>query len=60
LKKHVTQHRSATATTMAGNDVKTPPASLKKSYGGKGGGDSESSRKGEIMRVIQEFDKPLS
>jgi hypothetical protein len=45
---------------IAGADVKTPPASLKKPSGGKGGADAESSAKGEVVRVIREFGGPAS
>jgi hypothetical protein len=54
-KKRVIPRRSAIATAMAGDDVKTPPASPKKPSGGKGDEDAESSRKGEIVRVVREF-----
>jgi hypothetical protein len=40
---------------MAGDGVKTPPASPKKPSGGKGDEDAKSSRKGEIVCVVREF-----
>ena len=54
-KKRVVPRRSATATTMASGDEKTPPGSPKKPFGGKGGEDAKSSGKGEIVRVVLEF-----
>ena len=51
-KKRVVPRRSATATTMASGDEKTPPGSPKKPFGGKGGEDAESRGKGEIVRVV--------
>jgi hypothetical protein len=45
---------------MAGNDVKTPPASPKKPSGSKGGADAKSSGKGEVVHVIREFGGPAS
>ena len=54
-KKRVVPRRSATATTMASGDEKTPPGSPKTPFGGKGGEDAESSGKGEIVRVVREF-----
>ena len=54
-KKCVVPRRSATATTMASGDEKTPPGSPKKPFGGKGGEEAESSGKGEIVRVVREF-----
>jgi hypothetical protein len=59
-KKRVVPRRSATATTMASGDEKTPPGSPKKPFAGKGGADAESSGKREVVRVIREFGGPAS
>jgi hypothetical protein len=45
---------------MAGDGEKTPPGSLKKPLGGKGGIDSGSSSKGEVLRVVWEYGGPAN
>jgi hypothetical protein len=45
---------------MAGDGEKTPPGSLKKLLGGKGGVDSGSSGKGEVLRVVWEYGGPAN
>jgi hypothetical protein len=55
LKKRMIPRNSATTTTMAGSDVKTPLGSPKKPSGGKGGYGASGNAKGEIVHVVHEI-----
>jgi hypothetical protein len=45
---------------MAGDGEKTPPGSPKKPLGGKGGVDTKSSDKGEVLCVVREYGGPAN